>query len=146
MDSSIIFAKKYSRIIQGFCDAASSADEVKSEQAGASIDTDDYVRKLITESVCVIMPERIDVRNYFIDLAKKIAEAYLIDIVIKEHNDRISVMYTLDCDAGFHCLKPIIQLADEFSFHNRKNAVVISLDYYTHATYHSGHQVLPLND
>lgn len=85
-------------------------------------------------------------RNCFIDLAKEIAEAYLIDIVIKKRKDRITVTYTLDYEAGLSCLKPIIQLADEIIFQSRNSnsAVLASLDYYTHATYRSGVRVLPL--
>ena len=92
------------------------------------------------------MPERIEGRDYFIDLAKEIAEAYLIDIVIRERKDRITITYSLDYEAGFSCLKPIIQLADELTFqsNNSNSAVLASLDYYTHATYRSGVRVLPL--
>lgn len=142
MDSSILFEKKYSQFIQ----SALNSVEAEQHEAGQSINTDDYARKLITESVCVIMPERIERRDYFIDLAKEIAEAYLIDIVIRERKDRITVTYTLDYEAGFSCLKPIIQLADELTFQssNSNSAVFASLDYYTHATYRSGVRVLPL--
>ena len=85
-------------------------------------------------------------RSNFIDLAKEIAEAYLIDIVIRERTDRITVSYTLDYEAGFGCLKPIIQLADELIFRssNSNSAVLDYLDYYTHATYRLGISVLPL--
>lgn len=146
MDSTILFEKKYSQFIQDCCNGV---PENHSESSAVTItggNSSAYIGNLLENAVCVLIPERIEKRNYFIDLAKEIGEAYLIDIVIKVLNDRITVMYTLDCDASFHCLKPIIQLADEFSFHNRKDAVAISLDYYTHATYYSGHQVLPLSD
>lgn len=145
MDSSIIFSKKYSQFIRDCCDFVSSADDAQSEKTGTSINADNYVRKLITESVCVIMHERVDGRNYFINLAKEIAEAYLIDIVVRGRKDRITVTYTLDYEAGFSCLKPIIQLADELTFQssNSNTAVLVSLDYYTHATYRSGVRLLP---
>lgn len=139
MDSSILFEKKYSQFIQ----SALNSDGTEQHEDGPSINTDDYVRKLITESVCVIMPERMEERNYFIDLAKEIAEAYLIDIVIKERKDRITVTYTLDYEGGLSCLKPIIQLADEITFQNGENTVLISLDYYTHAIYRQGKKVIP---
>lgn len=146
MDSSILFEKKYSQFIQDCCNSALNSNGAEQREDGASINTDEYVRKLITESVCVIMPERIEGRDYFIDLAKEIAEAYLIDIVIRERKDRINVTYTLDYEAEFSCLKPIIQLADELTFqsNNSNSAVLASLDYYTHATYRSGVKVLPL--
>lgn len=143
MDSSIIFEKKYSQFIQECCDNVPAPGREGSDKSVAGNDPTDYVRKLLAESVCVLMPERMEERNYFFDLAKEIAEAYLIDIVIKERNNRITVTYTLDCDAGFTCLKPIIQLADELTFRNVKNGVLISLDFYTHATYRSGIKVFP---
>lgn len=139
MDNSILFEENYSQLIK----SALYSAEAEQHEAGQSINEDDYVRKLITESVCVIMPERIEGRDYFIDLAKEIAEAYLIDIVIRERKDRITVTYTLDYEAGFSCLKPIIQLADELIFQNREDHVFISLDYFTHATYCSGRVVCP---
>ena len=117
MDNSILFEENYSQLIKSALNSA----EAEQHEAGQSINTDDYVRKLITESVCVIMPERIEGRDYFIDLAKEIAEAYLIDIIIKEHKNRITVTYTLDYEAGFSCLKPIIELADELTFQSSNN-------------------------
>ena len=143
MDSSIIFEKKYSQFIQECLDDAQAADAVTSVAKLIGDNSSEYVRNLLGNSVCVLIPERMEKSRYFIDLAKEIAEAYLIDIVIKKRNDRISVTYTLDCDAGFSCLKPIIQLADELSFQNGKNCVLISLDYHTHAMYRSGNIMCP---
>ena len=143
MDSSIIFEKKYSQFIQECCDNAPAADQVLSAAAITGGDSSAYVRNLLEQAVCVLIPERVEKRNYFIELAKEIAEAYLIDIVIKERKDRIMVAYTLDCDASFSCLKPLIQLADDLSLQNGTDSVLISLDYYTHATYRSGIRVLP---
>lgn len=142
MDNSILFEENYSQLIK----SALNSVEAEQHEDGQRINTDDYVRKLITESVCVIMPERMVERDYFIDLAKEIAEDYLIDIVIRERKDRITVTYTLDYEAGFSCLEPIIQLSDELTFRssNSNSAVLASLDYYTHATYRSGEKVLPL--
>ena len=146
MDNTIIYEKKNSQFIQDCCNATLDLDSSSQNEDGARINIDDYVGKLITESVCVIMPERIEKREYFIDLAKEIAGVYLIDIVIRERKDRITVTYALDYEAGFSCLKPIIQLADELTFQssNGNSAVFASLDYYTHATYRSGVRVLPL--
>lgn len=146
MDSSIIFEKKYSQFIEECCSNSTPKGYEISGEDTARNDLTDYVRKLLADSVSIIIPERLEQKNYFINLSKEIAEAYLIDIVILEHNNRITVMYTLDYDASFHCLKPIIQLADEFSFRGENDAVLMSLDYYTHATYQSGHRVLPLCD
>lgn len=146
MDSSIIFEQKYSQFIHNICN---DVPENYTEISAVTItgrDSSAYIKNLLENAVCVLIPNRMEKRNYFINLAKEIAEAYLIDIVIKEHHDRITVLYTLEYDASFHCLKPIIHLADEFSFHEGKEAVLISLEYYTHATYQSGHKVLPLSD
>lgn len=143
MDNTIIYEKKNSQFIQDCCNAALDLDSTSQNEDGARINTDDYVGKLITESVCVIMPERIKGRDYFIDLAKEIADAYLIDIVIKKYHNRVTATFSLDCEAEFSCLKPLIYLADEITFKNGINTVLISLDYYTHATYHNGRRVLP---
>lgn len=146
MDGSIIFEKKYSQFIQECCSNSTPKGYETYGEDTARNNLTDYVRKLLADSVSIIIPERLEQKNYFIELAKEIAEAYLIDIVIREYNDRIAVMYTLDYDASFHCLKPIIQLADEFSFRGENDVVLMSLDYYTHATYQSGHKVLPSID
>lgn len=146
MDSPIIFEQKYSQFIQDICN---DVPENHSEISAGTItgrESYAYMKNLLENTVCVLIPNRMEKSNYFINLAKEIAEAYLIDIVIREHHDRITVLYTLDYDASFHCLKPIIHLADEFSFHDGNEAVLISLEYYTHATYQSGHKVLPLSD
>lgn len=143
MDSSIIYEKKHSQFIQECLNNVPSADTASLAAKITGDDSYKYVRNLLENSVCVLIPERMEKRQYFIDLAKEIAEAYLIDIIIKERNNRITVTYTLDCDAGFICLKPIIQLADELTFQNGNNAVLISLDYYTHVTYHQGKIVNP---
>lgn len=146
MDSTILFEKKYSQFIQDCCNGVPANHEESSAVTITGRDSSAYIKNLLENTVCVLIPNRMEKRNYFINLAKEIAEAYLIDIVIREHHDRITVLYTLDYDASFHCLKPIIHLADEFSFHDGNEAVLISLEYYTHATYQSGHKVLPLSD
>lgn len=146
MDSTILFEKKYSQFIQDCCNGVPANHAESSAVTITGRDSSAYIKNLLENTVCVLIPNRMEKRNYFINLAKEIAEAYLIDIVIREHHDRITVLYTLDYDASFHCLKPIIHLADEFSFHDGNEAVLISLEYYTHATYQSGHKVLPLSD
>ena len=68
LDSSILYEEKYSQLIQSALNSV-GAEQHEDEPC---INTDDYIRKLITESVCVIMPERMEERNYFIYLAKEI--------------------------------------------------------------------------
>lgn len=146
MDYSVIFEKKYSQFIQECCRDIPENPSGNPESANTTKGSLASIGHFLENTVCVLIPERIEKRSFFINLAKKIGAAYLIDIVIKEFNDRITVMYTLDCDASFHCLKPIIQLADEFSFRSEQDTIVMTLDYYTHATYCSGHRILPLSD
>lgn len=146
MDSSIIFEKKYSQFIQECCNNIPAADQVLSAAAITGGDSSAYFRNLLEQAVCILIPERVETRNYFIELAKEIAEAYLIDIVIEERKDRITVTYTLDCDAGFSCLKPLIQLADDLSFQNGADSILILLDYYTHAMYRNGIRISPDED
>lgn len=143
MDSSIIFEKKYSQFIHECCSNSTPKGCETSGENTASNDLTDYVRKLLGDSVSIIIPERLEQKNYFIELSKEIAEAYLIDIIIKKYHNRVTATFSLDCEAGFSCLKPLICLADEITFQIGINSVLISLDYYTHATYHDGRRVFP---
>lgn len=106
-------------------------------------DSKSYFKKIFENTVMVMIPERIEGREMFIDAAKEMGEFYQIDIVITEHDDRISVTYSVDCGVNFRGLKKIISMADDLNFRSNEETVLLTLIYYTHATYRSGRKIYP---
>lgn len=92
------------------------------------------------------MPERIKKKANFLKTAKEIGEEYLIDLIISAHNNHIAATYSLECDSDFHCLKKVISQADELTFGVDGDKVLLTLIFYTHATYSSGRKISPLDD
>lgn len=105
----------------------------------------DSARKLIESTVQVLMPERMEELPMFLDTAKEIGERYEIDTTIMEHDDQVAVSYTLQIDVPYQRLKQILTLADELSVQSQNDKVLLTLAYYTHATYSRGRKITPLD-
>lgn len=145
MSDDIIYERKYGDILrklseQGIGDKDTLSPVVNRDTAG------EYARALLSNTVRVIMPERLEGKVKFIETAKEIEAEYLIDLTISAFDNYITATYSLECNADFHCLKKIISQADEISFQSDGDKVLLSLNYYTHATYLSGRKVSPLDD
>ena len=102
-------------------------------------------KKIIENTVRVLMPERLENLDYFISVTKEIADLYEMDVLITEHDEKITVRLKLDIDGSFPALKRLILLTDDISFDcgEKERQITILLTYYTHAIYRSGKQVFP---
>lgn len=102
-------------------------------------------KKIIENSVRVLMPERLENLDYFISVTKEIADLYEMDVLITEYDEKITVRLKLDIDGSFPALKRLILLTDDISFDcgEKERQITILLTYYTHAIYRSGKQVFP---
>ena len=91
------------------------------------------------------MPERMEMLPLFLDTTKEIGEANQVDTTIMEYNDYVMVSYGFQIDVPYQCLKRILTLADELSVQPVKDKIIVSLTYYTHATYCGGRKIHPLD-
>lgn len=141
MSDKIIYEKKYSHLMQeDYIHAGETSDNTATM---AECESKSYFKKIFENTVLVLIPERIEGREIFIDAAKEMGEFYQIDTVITERDDRISVTYSVDCGVNFRGLKKIISLADDLNFRSNEDTVLLTLIYYTHATYRSGRKISP---
>ena len=141
MSDKIIYEKKYSPLMQE--DFISTEETGINKTAMTESDSESYFKKIFENTVMVMIPERIEGREMFIDATKEMGEFYQIDTVITEHDDRISATYSVDCGVNFRGLKKIISLADDLNFRSNEETVLLTLIYYTHATYRSGRKISP---
>lgn len=145
MNEDIIHERKYGDILRKLSEQGKGEENYLSPTVNGGT-AEEYARALLSNTVRVMIPERIEGKVKFIETAKEIGEEYLIDLTISARTNCITATYSLECDADFHCLKKIISQADEISFQSNGDKVLFSLTYYTHATYLSGRKVSPLDD
>ena len=100
-------------------------------------------RELIENTVQVLMPERMENLPKFLDTAKEIGDQYEIDTTIMESDNRITVSYTLQMDVPYVNLKQILMSADELSVQSQNDKILLTLAYYTCATYFRGRKIAP---
>lgn len=103
-------------------------------------------KKLIESTVQVLMPERMEKLPLFLDTAKKIGEQYELNTTIMRYDDNVTVSYVLQIDVPYSCFKRILMLADELSVQPEKDKIVVSITYYTHATYCGGRKINPCSN
>lgn len=105
-----------------------------------------FCKQFFESTVQILMPERVQNCDFFISIAKRIAEFYEIDTIVTEHDDHLSAEFRIDCDNTYSGLKKIIELADDICFQVENNNIVLHTTYYTHATYRSGRRIIPEDD
>lgn len=144
MSSKLIYEKKYPNPWEN-SDFFTSPDEEEPLQGITQEPEKISPRKLIESTVLVLMPERMEKLPMFLDTAKEIGEQYEIDTTIMEHDDQVAVSYALQIDVPYQCLKQILTLADGLSVQLENDKVLLTLAYYTHATYCGGRRITPLD-
>lgn len=102
-----------------------------------------FYKKLLEGLVRIAIPDRIESSSFFIALAKEIALSNEIDTVLTEYDDRIVAGFQVDTTSTTIGLKKLIEYADDVSFGCDGDYAVVSIIYYTHATFHSGKQITP---
>lgn len=145
MSDEVIYEGKFGNIMRKLCE---QTENNTNDLPAAAItgDSEAYAKTLLSNTVSVFMPDRIERKAQFFRTAKEIGEEYLIDLIISEHDNYITAKYSLECDSDFHCLKKIISQADELTFGIDGDKVLLSLIFFTHATYSSGRKISPLDD
>ncbi len=145
MNDEVIYERKFGDIIRKLCEQAENNTH-DFPFVAITGDSKENAKTLLSNTVSVFMPDRIERKAQFFRTAKEIGEEYLIDLIISEHDNYITAKYSLECDSDFHCLKKIISQADELTFSVDGDKVLLSLIFFTHATYSSGRKISPLDD
>ena len=147
MSSETIYEKKFPKQEMP---SFEELDEVK-----VSTDVDENKERLSFEQIMaeiykdviyVFMPERAKAADEFVRKAIEVSELYEMDIKIEKSASQISATYYFDFGGNMKHLTDIIGMADDIAFFGRKDKaydIVMSLDFYTHATYRNGRQVNP---
>ena len=141
----VVYEKKFPHLSAEDCEQLYT--EAKTDyMAAAKKDLAMFCKRLLESTIRVIMPERVENCGFFIAMAKEIAEYYEIGTVVTEHDDRLSVEFRINCDDTYSGLKKIIEFSDDICFRCDNGDVILSIIYYTHATYRSGKKIKPEND
>ena len=147
MSSETIYEKKFPKLEMP---SFEELDEVK-----ISTDVDENKERLSFEQIMaeiykdviyVLMPERAEAADEFVRKAIEVSELYEMDIKIEKSTSQISVTYYFDFGGNMKHLTEIIGMADDIAFFGIKDMaydIVMSLDFYTHATFRNGRQVNP---
>ncbi len=142
MPDIVIYKKNYSR------ELAEADDKIMEEMYKTPNNATQFKEKtcfqnIFENMVQVLVTERIEASELFIEAAKEMGEYYQIDTIITKHEDRISVIYAVESGINFPGLKKMIALSDDLNFRNDNGTVLLTLFFYTHATYRSGRRVTP---
>lgn len=139
MANNVIFKKVYSKVDDllhemGDCDSNLPEEEVIASSLR------ELLKKDCEEKVYVLMPQRVEQQNLFVDASIALSEAYQVDLLSMEHTDRISAVFTIAYAANLPRMKELVQIADDIMFTcgPGENEMQIILDYYTHSIYRNG--------
>lgn len=121
-------------------------EEIKKTNGDTKRDSATMCKHLFENTVRVMMPERVENAEHFVDMAKELAEFYEIDTVVTEYEDRIVATFVVDVYNTFSGVKKIILFSDDISFQYKDGNIMLSVVYYTHAAYKSGRKIMPVND
>lgn len=106
-------------------------------------DCEAICRKILEESVRIVIPGRTEVRENFIAQAKELADYYAINTTVMEYEDRLTASFSVDSNDSYSELRKIIQLSDDLSFCFNNGTMKLLLTFYTHATYFEGRRITP---
>ena len=106
-------------------------------------DSSDFCKRLVENTVRIVIPDRMENQGFFIAQAKEIAEQNEIDTTITEYENRLVAEFHIGDSSTNFGIKGIIEYADDVFFACDKGEVVLSVIYYTHATYRSGMKISP---
>ena len=135
----ILFEKKYPNMNLEDYDRVSAIEEIKR-------DSKEMCKRVFERTVRVMMPERVEGIGHFVDMAKELAEFYEIDTTVTEYEDRIVATFVVDTYNTFSGIKKIILFSDDICFQQNEENIMLSVIFYTHATYSSGRKITSVND
>lgn len=139
--SKIIYEKKFPHATDKY--EAVYAEEDIETNTPVQHESAVFYKRLIENTVRIVIPERAENQGFFIAQAKKIAERNEIDTSVMEYEDRLVAEFRIGDDSPNFGIKGIIEYADDVCFGCDEGEVVLSVIYYTHATYRSGKKVTP---
>lgn len=143
-NNNIIYEKRYPKLTPEDYDRM--LEETESELSSYKrLDSATFFKNLMENTVRIVIPERMENRGFFIAMAKEVAENNRIDLIITEYEDRYIAEFYIGCDSTNFGLKELISYADDIRVGCDKENAVVSIIYYTHATYRSGKRVTPEN-
>lgn len=145
MNGEIIYEKDYAEQVDEMFlvnNRPQTSDEKKAQSLAASR----ICKKFFQDIVTVAIPGKIKRKDQFILKAKNVGEHYWIHTVIREYMDKVTVTFSLDNQIPYGAMRSLFILADDFYCDVKNNAVLLTLVYYTHATYHGDRKVLPIDD
>ena len=137
MNDSTIYERHYPKV-----ELAHAED---SEKQTEPLNFEQIMEKIHKDVVCVPLPEKQAAAKEFLNTAIELSNAYEIDVHICQHFDRIEVKYYFAYATSVGFLKDIVIQADDISIFKDTEGfnIVISLDYYTHATYRKDRWIIP---
>ncbi len=143
MNGEIIYEKDYAEQVDEIF-LVNNRPQTDDEKKGLPLLASRIYKETVQNIVTVAIPEKVKRKNQFILKAKKAGEHYWIHTVIREYMDKVTVTFSLDNQIPYGAMRSLFILADDFYCDEKNNAVLLTLVYYTHATYHGDRKVLPL--
>ena len=146
-DDKLIYSKRYldPALVKAMAEAPFPEERTAKEEAETERSLQDFWRRMKNETHRVLMPERVEPSQQFIQLAKELAEAHEIDVDIWEKS------YLIRVDLTFHTslypapvardLAKLLNMCDTFSTlvpSDHSGDLTLLLDFYTHKYYMSG--------
>ena len=143
----LIYSKRYLDpvLMEAMAETPFPEERTAEEKAETERSLADFWRRVKNETHRVLMPERVEPSQQFIQLAKELAEAHKIDIEIWEK------AYFIQVNLLFHSslyaapvardLAKLLNMCDTFSTlvpSDRSGDLTLLLDFYTHKYYMSG--------
>lgn len=106
---------------------------------------EEFLKQMCEDFVYVLIPSRQKAARAFIRLAREISELYQLDVKITQHTSHISVDFYFNSAARMKYMKEIVAAADDVAFFANIFGCEINLclDFYTHAVYQKGRQIMP---
>ena len=139
----IIYEKKFPHNMDEYDAIFAEEDAGTGDEVPVRHDPAVFYKRLVENTVRIVIPDRVENKCFFISQAKKVAERNEIDTTITEYEDRLVAEFHIGDDSPNFGIKGIIEYADDVCFGCAEGEVVLSVIYYTHATYRSGKKVTP---
>lgn len=106
---------------------------------------EEFYKDMIENRTLILLPEKANRAQDFIDLAIKTGKFYELDTIIRKADSHITASYSFDSGGDMMILLPILREADNIAFFAgiRGYEITMSIDFYTHAVFHHGRLVYP---
>lgn len=149
MNREIIYQRKYPKInYSALLDEENHAKKAETDTATADIDIpsfDEILERIKKSTSYVLLPDRIEESQQFIEEAIYVSELYRMDLMLVRHTSHIVAELSFDCGINLTEIQPLLALSDECSFFTNigDHELTITLEYFTHAVVRNGRVVRP---